>query len=65
MQRVEVEAVVGDVRGLGTFWAVEFVLDRATKEPAVPYLGAKPGEPNPVNEVVAGAYRGARFSRFP
>ena len=30
--------VVGEVRGVGVFWAVELVADRATKEP----LGAAP-----------------------
>ncbi|MFI9205794.1 aspartate aminotransferase family protein [Streptomyces sp. NPDC053048] len=28
---------VGEVRGLGAFWAVELVRDRATREPLVPY----------------------------
>jgi len=28
---------VGDVRGLGVFWALELVRDRATREPLVPY----------------------------
>jgi taurine--2-oxoglutarate transaminase len=28
---------VGDVRGLGVFWAVELVLDRSTREPLVPF----------------------------
>ena len=27
---------VGEVRGLGVFWAVELVADRATREPASP-----------------------------
>ncbi|QCU77242.1 aspartate aminotransferase family protein [Citricoccus sp. SGAir0253] len=33
---------VGDVRGLGAFWAVELVTDRATKEPMAPYGGSSP-----------------------
>ena len=28
---------VGDVRGLGVFWAIELVRNRATREPLVPY----------------------------
>ncbi|MGN6754120.1 MAG: aspartate aminotransferase family protein [Intrasporangium sp.] len=28
---------VGEVRGLGVFWAIELVRDRATREPLVPY----------------------------
>jgi taurine--2-oxoglutarate transaminase len=31
---------VGDVRGLGVFWAVELVKDRETREPLVPYNAA-------------------------
>jgi taurine--2-oxoglutarate transaminase len=31
---------VGEVRGLGLFWAVELVRDRATREPLVPYNAA-------------------------
>ncbi len=31
---------VGDVRGLGVFWAVELVRDRTTREPLVPYNAA-------------------------
>ncbi|RSS72838.1 aspartate aminotransferase family protein [Streptomyces sp. WAC06614] len=31
---------VGEVRGLGTFWALELVRDPATREPLVPYAAA-------------------------
>ncbi|CAM5489666.1 aminotransferase class III-fold pyridoxal phosphate-dependent enzyme [Streptomyces abikoensis] len=31
---------VGEVRGLGVFWALELVRDRATREPLVPYAAA-------------------------
>ncbi|MGX6603156.1 aminotransferase class III-fold pyridoxal phosphate-dependent enzyme [Micromonosporaceae bacterium Da 78-11] len=43
---------VGDVRGLGVFWAIELVTDRATREPLVPFnaTGAAAG---PMNEVAA------------
>ena len=34
--------VIGDVRGLGVFWALELVSDRATKEPLAPYGGTSP-----------------------
>jgi taurine--2-oxoglutarate transaminase len=43
---------VGEVRGLGVFWALDLVRDRGTREMLVPYAGS--GEENqPVNEVVA------------
>jgi taurine---2-oxoglutarate transaminase len=33
---------VGDVRGLGVFWAIELVRNRDTREPLVPYNAAGP-----------------------
>jgi taurine--2-oxoglutarate transaminase len=33
---------VGEVRGLGVFWAVELVRDRATREPLVPFNASGP-----------------------
>jgi taurine--2-oxoglutarate transaminase len=35
-------SIVGEVRGVGGFWAVELVRDRATREPLVPYNAAGP-----------------------
>jgi taurine--2-oxoglutarate transaminase len=35
-------AIVGEVRGVGAFWAVELVRDKATREPLVPYNAAGP-----------------------
>lgn len=43
---------VGDVRGLGVFWAVELVRNRATREPLVPFNAAGPAAA-PMNELVA------------
>ncbi|MEP7020209.1 MAG: aspartate aminotransferase family protein [Pseudonocardiales bacterium] len=40
---------VGEVRGLGVFWALELVRDRATREPLVPYNAAGP-DAKPMNE---------------
>jgi taurine--2-oxoglutarate transaminase len=38
---------VGDVRGLGVFWALELVRDRATREPLVPFP-ASPAQLEPM-----------------
>jgi taurine--2-oxoglutarate transaminase len=35
--------VVGDVRGIGAFFAIELVRDRETREPLVPWQGASAG----------------------
>ena len=34
---------VGEVRGLGVFWAIELVTDQQTREPLAPYGGSSPG----------------------
>jgi taurine--2-oxoglutarate transaminase len=39
----EKHPVVGEVRGVGAFFAIELVKDRATKEPLVPWHGDGPG----------------------
>ena len=41
--------IIGDVRGMGTFWAVDLVTDRETKEMLAPYGGTSPA----MNELVA------------
>jgi taurine--2-oxoglutarate transaminase len=41
--------IIGDVRGLGVFFALDLVTDRATKEPLAPYGGSSPA----LNEIVA------------
>ena len=41
--------VIGDVRGLGVFFALELVADRATKEPLAPYGGSSPA----INDILA------------
>jgi taurine--2-oxoglutarate transaminase len=43
---------VGDVRGLGVFWALELVRDRATREPLVPF-NARGAEAGPMNDFAA------------
>jgi taurine--2-oxoglutarate transaminase len=43
---------VGEVRGLGVFWALELVRDRETREPLVPY-NASGADAAPMNELAA------------
>jgi taurine--2-oxoglutarate transaminase len=43
---------VGEVRGLGCFWALELVRSRVTREPLVPF-NASGADALPMNEVVA------------
>ena len=43
---------VGDVRGLGVFWAIELVRDRETREPLVPFNAAGP-DAKPMNDIAA------------
>ena len=43
---------VGEVRGLGVFWAVELVKDRTTREPLVPYNASGP-DARPMAEFTA------------
>ena len=45
---------VGDVRGLGAFWAIELVRDRATREPLAPYGGTSPEMNAVVGAIKAG-----------
>jgi taurine--2-oxoglutarate transaminase len=56
---------VGDVRGLGCFWAIELVRNRTTREPLVPFNASGPAA-GPVNEVVAACKAGGvwPFSHF-
>ncbi|MFD4438183.1 aspartate aminotransferase family protein [Nocardia sp. NPDC058519] len=45
---------IGEVRGLGVFWALELVRDRTTREPLAPYGGTSPA----MNELVAACRAG-------
>ncbi|TXI42873.1 MAG: aspartate aminotransferase family protein [Mycobacterium sp.] len=45
---------VGEVRGLGVFWAVELVADPVTREPLAPYGGTSPA----MNAVIAACKAG-------
>ena len=45
---------IGEVRGLGVFWALDLVTDRATKEPLAPYGGSSPA----MTELVSACKKG-------
>ncbi|NNN01411.1 MAG: aspartate aminotransferase family protein [Acidimicrobiaceae bacterium] len=51
MALAEKHRIIGEVRGLGVFFAIDLVIDRATKEPLAPYGSSSPA----MNEIVAGA----------
>ena len=40
--------VIGEVRGIGVFWALDLVTDRSTRAPLAPYAGSSPA----MNELV-------------
>jgi taurine--2-oxoglutarate transaminase len=48
---------VGEVRGLGVFWALELVRDRDTREPLTPYNAAG-ADAKPMNEFAAACKQG-------
>jgi taurine--2-oxoglutarate transaminase len=48
--------LVGEVRGLGVFWAVELVRDRETREPLVPYNAAGSAA-KPMNDLLSACKR--------
>jgi taurine--2-oxoglutarate transaminase len=59
---------VGEVRGLGVFWALELVRDRKTRQPLVPFNAAG-AEAKPMAEVMAACKAGgvwpfAHFNRL-
>jgi taurine--2-oxoglutarate transaminase len=43
--------VIGEVRGLGVFWALDLVSDRATREPLAPYGASSPAMNELVGEI--------------
>jgi taurine--2-oxoglutarate transaminase len=47
---MEKHAVIGEVRGLGVFWALDLVKNRETREPLAPYGGTSPAMTELVTE---------------
>jgi taurine--2-oxoglutarate transaminase len=59
---------IGEVRGLGVFWAIELVRDRKTREPLVPF-NASGADAKPMGELMAACKAGgvwpfAHFNRL-
>ncbi len=58
-------ACVGEVRGLGVFWAIELVKDKATREPLAPYGSSSPAMDSIVGHCKAnGLLPFANFNRI-
>jgi taurine--2-oxoglutarate transaminase len=49
LELADKHAIIGDVRGLGVFFALELVTDRSTREPLAPYGASSPA----MNDIVA------------
>ncbi|MGE3810307.1 MAG: aspartate aminotransferase family protein [Candidatus Nanopelagicales bacterium] len=57
--------VIGEVRGLGVFWALDLVSDRATREPLAPYGGSSPAMAELLGEIKKrGVLPFANFNRL-
>jgi taurine--2-oxoglutarate transaminase len=57
--------VIGEVRGLGVFWALDLVSDRATREPLAPYGGTSPAMTELLGEIKRrGVLPFANFNRL-
>ena len=57
--------VIGEVRGLGVFWALDLVTDRATREPLAPYGGSSPAMAELLGEIKKrGVLPFANFNRL-
>ena len=57
--------VIGEVRGLGVFWALDLVTDRATREPLAPYGGSSPAMVELLGEIKKrGVLPFANFNRL-
>ena len=61
----EKHKVIGEVRGIGTFWALDLVVDRESREPLAAYGGSSPA----MNELIAACKKGglmpfANFNRI-
>ena len=57
--------VIGEVRGLGVFWALDLVTDRTTREPLAPYGGSSPAMVELLGEIKKrGVLPFANFNRL-
>ncbi|MBV9409455.1 MAG: aminotransferase class III-fold pyridoxal phosphate-dependent enzyme [Candidatus Eremiobacteraeota bacterium] len=59
--------IIGDVRGIGAFFALEFVSDRKTRTPLIPWQGTSPGPMATFSAALKkhGAYAFLRYNILP